>query len=303
MAPGFMGTSTIGWRLLLAAVRNAGSPGINRRMVGTVVRHAAAPADAAAFRRFAAATRDPVYRKAHDADANAPAPPLYIAKLILPPLQRLLADPRLNMNLLRMVHAEQTVRWFASLRPGDAPEVTLTLRDVEDTPAGEKLVVTGRVDAEGRPIADGRAGLIVRAARAGKASRERAIQSVPAAAFSDVLRTDLRQPHDYAEASGDHNFIHTRPLLARLAGLPGNILHGFCVLAMACSRLTSAAAGGDYGRIREIHARFAAPALPGSELLLQGRYASESGTLSYTVTDASGKPVIRDGRFGFEPSG
>lgn len=82
----------------------------------------------------------------------------------------------------------------------------------------------------------------------------------------------------FAEVGGDHNPIHQRLLAARLAGLPGPIVHGMWTSA----RLTAfglAAANAHPRRGRESSATFLEPVLPGEELHLDavrvGRIAGD----------------------------
>lgn len=72
----------------------------------------------------------------------------------------------------------------------------------------------------------------------------------------------------YAEASGDHNPLHTDPAFARAAGLDGVIAHGMLVMGLL-GRLADGLAGP--GALRELRARFRAPTRPGETLRCGGR--------------------------------
>ena len=71
----------------------------------------------------------------------------------------------------------------------------------------------------------------------------------------------------YAEASGDHNPIHTSDGAAEEAGLPGVIAHGM---------LTAAAMGLpfspylEHGYVKELKVRFAGMIYPGDEISVGG---------------------------------
>ncbi|MFN2389662.1 MAG: MaoC/PaaZ C-terminal domain-containing protein, partial [Actinomycetota bacterium] len=79
-------------------------------------------------------------------------------------------------------------------------------------------------------------------------------------------KVDEDQTHRYAEASGDHNPIHIDEATARMAGLPGIILHGMCTMAIAGKAAVNGLAGGDPTRIKRIAVRLSRPVLPGQEL-------------------------------------
>ncbi len=83
----------------------------------------------------------------------------------------------------------------------------------------------------------------------------------------------------YAQASGDHNPLHTDPEFAAGTQFGGTIAHGMLVLAYLSEMLTGAFGerwlGG--GRIK---ARFRAPARPGDTVTARGRVTKvENGTV------------------------
>ncbi|KAL3462080.1 acyl transferase domain-containing protein [Aspergillus heterothallicus] len=82
----------------------------------------------------------------------------------------------------------------------------------------------------------------------------------------------IRMPlsnHDYAQLSKDFNPIHTSPIFASLAGLPGTICHGMCTSAVAEKVLEHILLEGDRDRLRRFEARFTDMVMPGEELTLQ----------------------------------
>lgn len=72
----------------------------------------------------------------------------------------------------------------------------------------------------------------------------------------------------YAEASGDHNPLHTDPTFARAAGLDGVIAHGMLVMGLL-GRIAAGLAGP--GGLRDFQVRFRAPTRPGETLRCGGR--------------------------------
>ncbi|HMQ31177.1 MAG TPA: MaoC/PaaZ C-terminal domain-containing protein [Chloroflexaceae bacterium] len=87
----------------------------------------------------------------------------------------------------------------------------------------------------------------------------------------------------YADASGDHNPLHTDPAFARAAGLDGVIAHGMLVMGLL-GRLADGLAGP--GALREFRVRFRAPTLPGETLRCGGRVTAAYERDGATVVEA-----------------
>jgi acyl dehydratase len=93
--------------------------------------------------------------------------------------------------------------------------------------------------------------------------------------FGLVRTCDRYRPIYYAAASGDFNPIHIDPEVARLGGLPGNVLQGMCTLswlAEAC-----AAYFDDPGRLRKLRARFSRPVCIDDVVTFEGRCVAVEG--------------------------
>jgi acyl dehydratase len=97
-------------------------------------------------------------------------------------------------------------------------------------------------------------------------------------------------PRRYADASGDHNPIHLDEEYARAAGLPGVIVHGLAVLAIAVRGVSSAA--GDRALTR-VSARFTRPVAPGS--VLTTKVWDSAGGWRFEAYDDAGAPVLGAG--------
>jgi acyl dehydratase len=74
----------------------------------------------------------------------------------------------------------------------------------------------------------------------------------------------------YADASGDHNPLHTDPEFAATTQFRGTVAHGMLVLAYLSEMLTAAFAERWIARGR-MKARFRAPARPGDTVTATGR--------------------------------
>jgi acyl dehydratase len=107
-----------------------------------------------------------------------------------------------------------------------------------------------------------------------------------------VVDEDL--PTRYAEVSGDHNPIHLDEATAKMAGLPGVILHGMCTMAIAAKAAVNGIAGGDPTRVRRVAVRFSRPVIPGQELTTK-LWKTGEGTYGFETYNPRGSAVIKAG--------
>jgi acyl dehydratase len=87
--------------------------------------------------------------------------------------------------------------------------------------------------------------------------------------------------------------IHLDEQVARDAGLPGIIAHGFCVMAFTSWAILQELAGSDASRLKRLAVRFAKPVLPGQEIRTRV-WRAAAGTYAYETT-VEETAVIRDG--------
>jgi acyl dehydratase len=80
----------------------------------------------------------------------------------------------------------------------------------------------------------------------------------------------------YAEASGDHNPLHTDSATAQAAGQPDVIAHGMLVMGFVGRMLRLALPGA---QLRRFGVRFRAPTYLGDELTCGGRITAREGDL------------------------
>jgi acyl dehydratase len=81
--------------------------------------------------------------------------------------------------------------------------------------------------------------------------------------------------------------------VARDAGLPGIIAHGFCVLAFTSWGIVDELGGGDSSRLKRLAVRFSKPVLPGQDIHTRV-WQTAPGVFGFE-TDVDGTPVLRDG--------
>ncbi|MFL6155308.1 MAG: MaoC/PaaZ C-terminal domain-containing protein [Marmoricola sp.] len=96
-----------------------------------------------------------------------------------------------------------------------------------------------------------------------------------------VTRADLLA---YADASGDHNPIHSDETVALAVGLPGVIAHGMFTLALAARYVDDWV--GEPGRIVELTAKFTKP------VVVPAGPEGTSVTVAGEVTETDGRRVV-----------
>jgi acyl dehydratase len=246
---------------------------------------------------YAEATNDPI--AAHR--AGDVAPPVFA---IVPVFQSLL-EPAVEVVPLsvlgKVLHGEQDFRFHRPIRSGDRLVSRGKMTGFEGLPNGTRcctyletrdehgeLVVEQYVTSFIRGFDDGR--------RIGELSPQHKLdESVRAGTPLAELtqHVDEDQTFRYSAASGDPMPIHLDEQVAREAGLPGIIAHGFCVLAFTSWGILQALGGEDVSRLQRLAVRFSRPVLPGQDIHTR---AWSTGAHSYGFeTTADGAIVLRDG--------
>lgn len=289
-------------KLIVPVIRNFSSFRMNRDMTGFSLESPIGPFPLKEISEYAAAVKDdnPLYL----AD-NPFVPPFYISRVVYPLINRIMTHRELKLNLLRLVHAHQSLTWTRQIRSGETLQMRVLVKSIENTPAGEMIEIAGQLLGGKKVIVESTTGLIIRAKEMNrgteqKKKKENKELKSPKEAFSVDIQTDEGQQLKYAKASGDYNFIHTSNLLAKAAGLPRTIMHGVCVMSMSCTAMTGQVLKGDISRLRGISCRFSRPAFPGDRLTLKAYKSKEKDEISFTVSSNSGKIVLKDGLFRFK---
>ena len=244
---------------------------------------------------FARATNDDneIYLKGQDSVAS----PVFPVVSAFDSFMEASMDADLGADLLRLVHGAEEHILYKPMRPGDTLTVTPVLETIETKDSGETFTVSAKqTDSGGDLVAEVRGTMFIR----GTGSRKKV--AVEAAAtepdhdivFEETTKVDEDQPARYAEASGDHNPIHLDPDTAKMAGLPGVILHGMCTMAIATKAAVNGLAGGDPARVRRVAVRFSRPVLPGQELTTRFWETGDSA-YGFETYNARGSAVIKGG--------
>ena len=284
--------------LLFTMIRNIRSEKINRSMIGHSISRKIGPVTREDFQAYVEATLDNPLKYTGE---TTHAPPFYISRLLYPLFKYYLTNKKLRINLLRLVHAEQSIEWFDHIYEGVIFDVEMKIADITESSAGEiiNLETTGWV--KGKKIARANTFFLVRSrkkkAKTGKSKTSG--KEYNEELFRKTIRTVKNQSIKYARVSGDTNFIHTNRFLARVAGLPGIIMHGVCIGAMTVNTILEEVLNGDMNKMKSISMRFANPVFPGEEITLIGYKSGEKNHIFFEAVNSKGKPVLKNGEFRF----
>lgn len=250
---------------------------------------------------YAAATNDPI--DAHL--SGAVAPPVFA---IVPVFMGMIgaafsvAPPEVAM---RVVHGEQDFRFRRPIVPGDVLSSRVKPIGYASAANGTTLCFLLETrDAQDEVVNEQYMTAFFRGVDAGETIGELA----PGHKFDETLREqapvakvtahmDDDQTFRYAPASGDPMPIHLDEEAAKMAGLPGIIIHGLCTQAFTSWAVVQEVAGGDSSRLKRLAVRFAKPVLPGQDITTTiWRAGSEDGVTTYAFeTKVGADVVIKDG--------
>lgn len=246
---------------------------------------------------YAEATNDPI--AAHRAgDIASPV-------FAIVPVFTSLMEPALSVVPLplfgKVLHGEQDFRFHRPIIPGETLTARARMTGWEGLPNGTRACVEIEArDAAGELVNEQYVTFFVRGFDDGRKAGELS----PGHAFDEALRVgepvvDVTQHVDddqtfrYAPASGDPMPIHLDADVARDAGLPGIIAHGFCVLAFTSWALLEQLGDGETARLKRLAVRFAKPVLPGQDIRTRAWRAAD-GTYAFETT-VDDVPVLKDG--------
>lgn len=246
---------------------------------------------------YAKATNDPI--GAHLAgDVASPV-------FAIVPVFTSLMEPALSVVPLplfgKVLHGEQDFRFHRPIAPGEMLTSRARMTGWEGLPNGTRACVYLECrGADGALVNEQYVTFFVRGFDDGRKVGELS----PPHAFDEGLRAgtpavDVTQHIDddqtfrYSPASGDPMPIHLDEEVARDAGLPGIIAHGFCVLAFTSWALLGALAEEDPARLKRLAVRFAKPVLPGQDIRTRAWRAGD-GTYAFETT-VDDVPVLKDG--------
>lgn len=229
------------------------------------------------------------------------APPMFGVVAGWLSIMTVVTDSALNVDVLRLLHSEQDLLFLQPLVPGDIITSTATVAAIEEEIAGESLAIDVHcVNQRGEPVQTMRFIALIR----GRSSRDKkrpvilGTSPVGEPLFRVQQRIDDDQTYRYAKASGDYNPIHVDENVAKLAGLPGIIVHGLCTMAFTSKVMIDRVCEGNPRRLRRLRARFSRPVFPGQAITTAAWSRPDRDGLkiyAYETYNPDGKEVIREG--------
>ncbi|MCY4388843.1 MAG: MaoC/PaaZ C-terminal domain-containing protein [Desulfurellaceae bacterium] len=270
--------------------------GLNRDLLGKEYDPQAYVVSAEATTAYARAyNEDNAWFFEADRPAGILAPPLFGAVASWLSLMTVVTDAELNVDVLRLVHSQQDMRFFHPIIPGDMITSTARIVAIEEQPGGESLAVDLHCcNQTGETVQRITFTAFIRGQ--GRRSRTRVATGETPEPLHRVSQTiDADQAFRYANASGDRNPIHIDEDIAKLAGLPGIIVHGLCTLAFASKAIIDSVCEKDPRRLRRLSAGFARPVLPGQTITTAIWPDTNPGSYRYETVNPSGRAVIKPG--------
>ena len=229
------------------------------------------------------------------------APPMFGVVLGWLPIMTVVTDGELNVDVLRLLHTEQDMRFVLPVVSGDIITSTATLVDIEDKAGGESFTLAvDSTNQRGQIVQHMRFGAFIR----GERRRNRSFGAFgPSPQAQPLLRVaqsiDPDQTYRYAEASGDRNPIHLDENIARMAGLPGILVHGLCTMAFTSKVMIDHLCDREPSRLKRLRVCFSRPVFPGQTITTavwpQAQTAGRHSVYAYETYNPDGKAVVKDG--------
>ncbi|HEV8711379.1 MAG TPA: MaoC/PaaZ C-terminal domain-containing protein [Candidatus Binatia bacterium] len=229
------------------------------------------------------------------------APPMFGVVMSWLPIIMVMSDSDLGVDLLRLLHGEQDMYFYRTVVPGDIVTSTAKILTIEERATGESLVMEVHcTNQRGEPVQQ----LLFTGFIRGKGKRDKRGDELSEEPLSGepLLRVrqsiDADQTYRYAHASGDHNPIHVDENIAKIAGLPGIIVHGLCTMAFTSKVMIDHLCDRDPRRLKRLRTRFSRPVFPGQTITTAVWPQPNRGGLkvyAYETDNPDGKAVMKDG--------
>lgn len=192
------------------------------------------------------------------------APPMYAVVVSWPSILAVVGDPELKVDVVRLLHGEQDMEFFRPIRPRDRITATATVASIETKATGETLIIEiNATNQTGEKINRTLFNAFIRGGGRGGADAKAVEPEHGAPIVTMAQQVDHDQTYRYKEASGDFNPIHVDENFAKMAGLPGIIVHGLCTMAFTSKVIIDKLCGGDPTKLKRLRVRFSRPVLPG----------------------------------------
>ncbi|HKF29716.1 MAG TPA: MaoC family dehydratase N-terminal domain-containing protein [Candidatus Binataceae bacterium] len=229
------------------------------------------------------------------------APPMFAVVVTWNSTLNAVMDPEVGADLLRLVHGEQDMWFQAPIRPGDRITSHAKITAIDTKATGETITIElGAVNQHGVAVSHSVFSAFIRGGGRRAGPREMRTDEPPHGEPILTVRQsiDADQTFRYAEASGDRNPIHVDENVARMAGLPGLIVHGLCTMAFTSKVMIDNLCEGDPTRLKRLRVRFSRPVRPGETITTRVWPAGEREgrrVFAYETSAGDGQAVIRGG--------
>ena len=239
-------------------------------------------------------------------DATVPggivAPPMFAVVVTWLSVITVMTDPEVHADLLRLLHVAQDIEFLAPIRPGDSITSAARIASIETHQSGESMALELEArNASGEAVNRTVFTIFIRGKRttnspAGARADNATVRGPQLIAVEQTI--DLDQTSRYAGASGDLNPIHVDVNVAKMAGLPGIIVHGLCTMAFTAKVMVDHLCDGDPARLKRLAVRFSHPVLPGETITTKVWPVGDRNACrayEYETYNRDGLAVIRDG--------
>jgi len=232
------------------------------------------------------------------------APPMFGVVVGWLPIMSVMTDTTLGVDLLHLLHSEQDMYFYRTVSPGDIVTSTATILIIEEEAMGESIKIEVLSSTQKSELVQrmlftafirGRGGKEKRRTDRVKEAKDIS-KAEPLLQVAQTIETD--QTYRYAQASGDHNPIHTDEDIAKMAGLPGIVVHGMCTMAFASKVMIDHLCDHDARRLKRLRACFSRPVFPGQTIttaIWQQPDRDGVKVYNYETKNPEGRTVIRDG--------
>jgi acyl dehydratase len=227
------------------------------------------------------------------------APPMYAIVMIWSSIMGVVGDPDLKVDVVRLLHGEQDMEFMLPIRPGDKITAVAKVASIETKASGETL----EIEINARNQSGERMGrtlfnAFIRGGGKGGSDARVAEPERGEPIFTVAQQVDKDQTYRYKEASGDFNPIHVDENFAKMAGLPGIIVHGLCTMAFTSKVIIDKLCGGDPMKLKRLRVRFTRPVLPGQVITTKvwpDGERDDRKVLAFETFNPEGRAVIRGG--------
>ncbi len=172
-----------------------------------------------------------------------------------------------------LVHGEQAVEFHRPIPVAGTLESVAEVTGIYDKGSAVVIVTEAlsKLVDDGEPLFTTRSSVFIRGEGGFGGDRgpsgRRNVPPERSPDHSVTYQTRLDQALLY-RLTGDHNPLHTDPVLSAKVGFPTPILHGLCTYGFTGRALLHALCGSDPARFKSIEGRFSSPVVPGEALTI-----------------------------------